>query len=952
MGRSLCPPELWPQFSTLLDEALDLPQSERELWLASLDAQYAAVVPWLAAALTPGTRLSEAGFLQAPVQMPDAVAALSSQFTAGEHLGPYLLEQAIGSGGMGEVWLASRSDGSLTRKVALKLPHAYLMGGVQRRRFERERDILAALSHPSIAQLYDAGVADCGHPYLAMEWIDGVSITEHCDQARLPLQARLDLFLQILDAVGYAHGRLIAHRDLKPGNILVSRDGKVKLLDFGIAKLLTEDAEHGATQLTRMGAAIATPNYAAPEQLAGEPITAAVDIYAVGVILYELLTGRRPFQDARSAIRAGTLPPLASSQIDAEHAARVGGLDAQQLRRALKGDLDAIAATALEALPLRRYHTAEAFALDIRHSREHEPIVARPITPATRALKLVRRHRFGAALTAALSLAVVGGSAGIAWQGVRAQREAQRATTIKDFLVDVFRASDPRIGSDRPRGQITARELLDVSSDRIESSFARQPATQVELLGVVADIYRELDELQRSSELYAREAELSRQYLGTRDSHAIDGLLGQAYDAELNNQEARALELLAQADTTIHDAGLDRSALRARWWMIRGETLAPDRSRAREAPTSLEKGAELFKAVAPGDPFYADDLLDLGVLSMEGGDFAASARYNREAISVARTSPQAEGQLLPANQGLAEALKNLGDFTGAAAAYEQGAKLALRTYGTASPKYWLIASDGTRFRYDRGDREAALRAFEQLLGQLPNDRAGYRSAADVLNGAIVLRDYGRSLTTDGQTGRAIALLERARDLLPTSTSRSLVSLVIQGDLGRAYAAAGRTDEAHAALLGVLQALSQTHGSVLQLSIAHWRWGHFLQSQGDLQGAQTEFDEVLRLAAGHVSEPAIYARTSLAELALRRGDTRAALAVSALAMAELSRIEGSYDIRIEPMIWKVRAQALQLSGDLSSARALAQRALDADTLYYDSQSAELRDAQALLTSLAH
>jgi serine/threonine protein kinase/tetratricopeptide (TPR) repeat protein len=945
MPQSLCPPELWPQFSALLDEGLDLPHSERGPWLASLDAKHAAVVPWLAAALTEGARLSESGFLQAPVQVPDAVESLSSQFVAGEHVGPYQLEKAIGSGGMGEIWLASRSDGSLTRKVALKLPHAYLMEGVQRRRFERERDILAALSHPSIAQLYDAGVADSGHPYLAMEWVDGVSITEHCDQARLSLQGRLDLFLQILDAVGYAHGRLIAHRDLKPGNILVTRDGKVKLLDFGIAKLLTEDAERGATQLTRMGTAIATPGYAAPEQLAGEPITAAVDIYAVGVILYELLTGQRPFQDARSAIRAGTAPPLTSSQIDAEHAARVGASSVQQLRRALKGDLDAIVATALEALPARRYHTAEAFALDIRHSRDHQPIAARPITPATRALKLVRRHRLGAVLTAALSLAIVGGSAGIAWQGVRAQREAQRATTIKDFLVDVFRASDPRIGSERPRGQITARELLDASSDRIESSFMQQSATEVELLGVAADIYRELDEMKRSSALYAREAQLSRQYFGEQDAHAIDGLLGQAYNAELNNEDSRALELLGQADPNIRRAGLDRSAARARWWMIRGEALASDAARAKEALASLEAATALFKAVAPRDPFYPDALIDLGVLSYERQDFAHAAGFYRQALAVAESSRDTEGSQLQADAGLAEALQYLGDFAGATTAFDGAARIARRTYGTSDLNYWVIASDRARFLYERGDREGGMGAFEELLSGLPKDRDGYHSASDAREGARVLRKFGSCLTTDGQAARSIELLARARELLQQDGARPPDDVEMQEEFGRAYAALGRTDEAGAALRDALKIYKQRDASALALATAHGDLGNVLLKEKDYIGAEAQFNEALKLSAYRA--PAIRARIGVAELAILRGDTQTALAASAQVMADLAHIEGSFDVRIQPLVWRVRAQALQLGGDLDGARALARRAVDADQLYYDPGSDELREARTLL-----
>jgi len=258
MAKLPCPPELWPAFSVLLDEALDIPEAGRSQWLASLGPEHAEVRPWLVKVLATGTATPKTGLMNA-LGIDDAMAP---EFVAGQLVGPYRLRKRLGIGGMGEVWLASRSDGTLTRQVALKLPHIHLLAGVVRRRFERERDILAALSHPRIAHLYDAGVDEAQNPYLAMEWVDGVAINEYCRDAKVSLERRLNLFLQVLDAVGHAHGRLIAHRDLKPSNILVTAEERVKLLDFGIAKLLDGDAPRGATQMTRVGACMATPAYA------------------------------------------------------------------------------------------------------------------------------------------------------------------------------------------------------------------------------------------------------------------------------------------------------------------------------------------------------------------------------------------------------------------------------------------------------------------------------------------------------------------------------------------------------------------------------------------------------------------------------------------------------------------------------------------------------------------
>src|SRR5258708_6137205 len=316
MAKLPCPPELWPAFSALLDEALDIPETGRSQWLASLGAEHAEVRPWLVKVLATGAAATrETGLLNALV-----IDDFAPEFVAGQLVGPYRLTKRLGVGGMGEVWLASRSDGTLTRQVALKLPHIHLLAGVVRRRFERERDILAALAHPRIAHLYDAGVDEAQNPYLAMEWVDGIAINEYCRDAKASLERRLNLFLQVLDAVGHAHGRLIAHRDLKPSNILVTSEERVKLLDFGIAKLLDGDAPRGATQMTRFAACMTTPAYAAPEQLAGEPITAPIDLYALGVILHEMLTGQRPVRDNRKTSAERTCAARPSARIASRYA--------------------------------------------------------------------------------------------------------------------------------------------------------------------------------------------------------------------------------------------------------------------------------------------------------------------------------------------------------------------------------------------------------------------------------------------------------------------------------------------------------------------------------------------------------------------------------------------------------------------------------------------------------
>jgi serine/threonine-protein kinase len=929
MAALPCPVELWPAFSALLDEALDIPVADRQLWLASLDATHAEVRPWLSKVLAGDAATRHVAPLN-PLVFDDMVPP---EFAVGSSVGPYRLTKRLGSGGMGEVWLASRSDGTLTRPVALKLPHVHLFADVVRRRFDRERDILAALSHPRIALLYDAGVDAAQTPYLAMEWVDGVAITDYCRAGSVSIKRRINLFLQVLDAVAYAHGRLIAHRDLKPSNILVTPEERVKLLDFGIAKLLNDDTQRGVTQMTRLGACLATPAYAAPEQLAGEPITAAVDLYALGVVLHELLTGQRPFCDNRRSSAERADFGRASARIAPGHAESVAGLTTLQLRRALSGDLDAIIAKALEVDHLRRYASAEAFAEDLRRSRDHKPISALPISTTTLAWKFVRRHWFGTAMTAALLGLIIAGSAGIAWQAVRAEREAQRATAIKDFLVGMFRANDPQLVSDKPRGEISIRAFLDASTKRIESSFARQTATQIELLGVTADIYRELEETQQSNALYARETELARRAYGDSDWHVIEGLLGQADVADNDGDDVRALALLARADPLIRTAHLDGSPLRARWLLIRGESLFVDAGKADEARTSLEASVTLFEATEPLDSRYVDALIDLGSLSLEQSQFTASADYYRRAIAIAKANPQLEGDLVNPYAGLALAAKHLGDFAGAAAAFASGTRVAERTSGRDTQRYWGIASDWAQFRYERGEREEALKAFAALQQSLPSERAVFRNATDAMEAAHVLRKYGYCLAIDGQGARAVALLEQARALLMTSAPHPFDSGQLQLDLGSAYAAAGRMSEARAAFTAALTEWRARRAPAAKVASALERWGRFLLAQNDQTGAAAAFTEALQLSAGHATEAAVRSRAGLAAIAVLSHDAKTALAASASAIDRLGHLEGYFDIRIEPYVWGIRADSLLLAGERDAATVLALKARNANSLYH-------------------
>ncbi|MGH8240395.1 MAG: serine/threonine-protein kinase, partial [Steroidobacteraceae bacterium] len=285
----------WSDLERLLDEALDRPAAARAAWLDSLDSQFDALKPQLRALLARAAEVETSDFL---ATLPSvALEATPATDESGRTIGAYRLVRELGRGGMGSVWLAERVDGLIDRPVALKLPHLIAHSGLAER-MARERAILAALNHPHIARLYDAGLGDDGQPYLALEYVAGRPLDVHCrsgDNGQpLDLRARLRLFLQVVNAVAYAHGKLIIHRDLKPANILVTAEGEVRLLDFGIAKLLEDGVAHDSA-LTELGPRALTPDYASPEQIRGEPLTVAADVYALGVLLYELLTDRLPY---------------------------------------------------------------------------------------------------------------------------------------------------------------------------------------------------------------------------------------------------------------------------------------------------------------------------------------------------------------------------------------------------------------------------------------------------------------------------------------------------------------------------------------------------------------------------------------------------------------------------------------------------------------------------------
>jgi serine/threonine protein kinase len=410
-------PDQWRAISPHLDEALEMTEDQRSTWLSSLQAVNPILASQLELLLHEHRLLSEKGFLEAtPVELP-VKAAL-----AGQAFGAYTLISQIGHGGMGTVWLAQRNDGRFERRVAVKVLNVALMGKGGEERFRREGRILGRLTHPNIAELIDAGVSPNGQPYLVLEYVEGGHIDRYCDQNKLDVRARVRLFLDALHAVAAAHANHIVHRDLKPSNLLVRLDGQVKLLDFGIAKLLEAEGQIGESPITLEGARALTPEYAAPEQLKGEAVTAATDVYAAGVLLYLLLTGQHPagagphtparlieaILDTEPLRPSATVAQTQTKQETTVTNARKRATTPDELVRLLRGDLDTIVGKALKKNPLERYASIESFAEDLQRYLRHQPITARPDTLAYRTGKFIRRHRSRVTAALLVTAALVG----------------------------------------------------------------------------------------------------------------------------------------------------------------------------------------------------------------------------------------------------------------------------------------------------------------------------------------------------------------------------------------------------------------------------------------------------------------------------------------------------------------------------------------------------------------
>ncbi|HKC24269.1 MAG TPA: serine/threonine-protein kinase, partial [Thermoanaerobaculia bacterium] len=844
----------------LLDAALAVPPAQRDSFLARNAGSDSALHERLVRLLALCDERE--GFLErSPLAAQDADAPAAE--TLGTSIGPYRLVSRLGAGGMGDVYLAERVEGGFRQRVALKLARPF--AGVSSARFEAERQILAGLEHPGIARLTDGGVTPDGRPYMAMEYVEGQDVRAFCDAHETPLEGRLELFGQICDAVSFAHAHLVVHRDLKPANIFVTGDGRVKLLDFGIAKILQPAGYGEATHTLHL-----SPTYAAPEQLTGGAITTATDVYALGVVLYELLAGRPPWQVGEMPLAAAVQKLMdAAPPPPSEAAAESGAVPAKRLR----GDLDAIVGKALRMEPRARYADARALADDLARHGRSEPVEARAGARAYVLRRFLRRRWLPLSAAAAVFLALLAGIAGTTWQARRTTREAARANATKDFLLGIFRASDPRIAQDKPRGQVTAKELLDIGATRIEKEFRSEPDLQIELLGLTADIYSNLSEEERYKAVQKRRTELARARYGPRHPIVIEALLSDANAACAKQDYAKAAAILAETDTSLKQSAAEGGILRAAWWSVKARSLSGTARLGEERIRALDRAVAIYEKVAPKSGEFANTLNLVSVSLSERGQPVRAREVLKRAIAIHESAPVPnQARIGELRLNLARKEESLGLYESAEATYEKAETQIRRTVGEGDSMFWLARGYHARLLHMRGRRERAFALFEETLRMIPPDWK--TNTSDQWFREI----YAERLAAAGRARDAVLLLESVHRTYAARPQYDYDLREVRKELGDAYDGAGRPADARTMLKTSRDDYVAKEAPDSEWALkARERWGRFLlehtrPGEADFRDAETELRDVLAKAARQPWAVTALAHGDLARLALARSDT--------------------------------------------------------------------------------
>ncbi len=766
-------PDRWQQIQDVFNAAVERPAAERVAFLdtaCAADADLRREVESLLA-----TYDEDPDFLEDPAgRVPEAPVANEAQAMKGRRIGPYKVLRRLGEGGMGAVYLAVRDDDQYRKHVALKLVKRGMDSEQILRRFRNERQILAALDHTHIARLLDGGMTDDGRPYFVMAYIEeGVPIDDYCDRHQLSVAERLALFRTVCAAVHFAHQNLVVHRDLKPSNILVSKTGEVKLLDFGIAKLLNPDLSPETVAQTVTAVRLMTPEYASPEQVRGEPITTGSDVYALGVLLYELLTGRRPYQlKSRTTEEVARViceenpekPSTVVAKTEEVHAqdggtqaitpasisaARATPLD--RLRRQLSGDLDTIVLKAMRKDPRRRYASVEALSDDVQRYLNGHPVLARPDTMGYRVRKFVRRHRLGVGAIGLVAVSLLLGIAGTAWQARvataerdRARLEAEKAEQVSALLVDFLKGSDPSQAQD---GTMTAREILDQGAEKVRAELDDQPEVQAQMLGVVGQVYRNLG-LYEQARAALEEAIALYRDLGSGSLAYVTAL------KELANLEYR-VEAMDAAEPLLREAlaltregeGVDdgevASILNTLALVLEGQ------GKVDEARATLRQVVEMRRRALDGAPDanLAANLSNLASLLQDNGELDdAEALYQEALDNIKALWGEEHPYVAFTLNSYASLHQDRGDFVRAEADFRRAQEIGAAFFPGDHPFMLVVQHNLGKLFQEKGDFPAAALAYERALTlrrqSLPADHPDLSDSMVGLGVALMETDQG------------------------------------------------------------------------------------------------------------------------------------------------------------------------------------------------------------------
>lgn len=794
----------------LFEELAELPAEEAQARLSELqktDAPLAALLRGLLAAERGAGDFLEGGAVDyVSPTLARELAGEDGAATAlpGEWIGPYVLISLLGRGGMGEVWVAERKDGQFEQQVALKLLTRGTDSEGVRRRFLQERQVLASLEHPHIARLLDGGTTSDGRPYFVMELVRGDPITEHCRKRNPPLEDRLRLVATCAEAVAAAHRRLVVHRDIKPSNVLVDEQGQVKLLDFGIAKVLSEEPD--ALQ-TRADERVLTPSYAAPEQILGEPITTATDVYALGAVFYELLTGAPPHE--RSTASAAQL----ASQVERETIERPSRAvfsaapgdsprETRRLSKLLEGDVDAIVQKALRREPERRYAGAGEMAEDIRRHLSGQRVVARPDTFGYRARKFGRRHRAGVAAAALVFLSLVGGLTAAVWQARIARVNARRAARVQDFLIGIFQGSDPT----HSRGEtVTARQLLVDGTRRIEKDLRAEPEVQATLYDTVSQIQRSLGALPEARTLAERALAARRRLFGDDDPLTLSSrvTLAEAL-AALGDERAAMRELHAVVPKLVTARGADNAeTIRAKEALA--DALANDGQNDEALTLAKEIVASRGRRSGAATPELAADVNLLGMIQESASRFDDAEKSYRQAIAIFDRSLGAnDPRTAKAHGNLAELLAYRGRRDEAEKEFAVTIAAKRKSLGADHPELAATLIDlGLLYVNQRKYGEADASFAEALRIYRPLHHADTSSA---------LRLLGMSLMAQERFPEAQQHLEEALSMARASFGPKHAStLTALGNLGEVQLRRGGLEAAEKTLRDTIAGLEEMFG---------------------------------------------------------------------------------------------------------------------------------------------